>query len=877
MGIRLKLILPLALMFGLFAVVMQLVWAPLQLEQARQDFIRQQMSEISALQESMARYLLSGDLATLHAMMNQQMELRGDRWRDLVIHDDQGLRVYPLQPPQPSAPLNPYAQRIELPILVRDNPVGRMSLVIDWQSRHNTMKKHISRLELFFLLIFATAIAISIIWQNRLIRVPLARLESAAQQLAQLRFDTRLPAIKNDEIGSLTRSFATMRDELQHSRHNLSEALKQSRESEARQRAIFEAMGDGLITFDAKGTITLCNPAALTIFNLTEEMLIGHPVSRIIPALDQAAFGQGSLMQTYAGRQEELGRRGDGSRFPIYINLSEMELSGQTCYGAIVRDISAQKEAEQALIEARQQAEMASKAKSAFLATMSHEIRTPLNGVIGVVQLLEMTPLDQEQKEYVEIIDKSGNTLLSLINDILDISKIESNKMELEAAEFDLEACAYDITRILASRAREQGITLQLYYAADCPCHLVGDAERIRQLLFNLVGNAIKFTEEGGVGIFVNALNQDQQRARIEIVVEDSGIGIAAEDQARLFDAFVQADGSTTRRFGGSGLGLTICKRLVELMAGTIEVDSEAGQGSRFTVTLELPLADKQQTPAAAELKGLRAVIIGADGAPRQWLVQQLSHHGSHTVCLEDVRQLRQALSDSGLQLIILLGSDTGEEASLINAAFNQLSNHGPVPVAYISLVELSGPAGLEQTGIALQRMRLPLQRQTLIDNLTGLLRATPTVNPIPVTPQTEPQLPFNQTGFMGTVLVVDDIGDNRRLIERMLERLGLEVDIARDGQEAIERWQQCNYDLILMDCQMPVMDGCEATAIIKARIEEEQRARTTIIGFTAAVTPEDQKRCRQAGMDGLLLKPIKKQALVETLSQWLPSQPLSA
>ena len=874
MGIRLKLILPLALMFGLFAVVMHLVWAPLQLEQARQDFTRQQMSEISALQESMARYLLSNDLATLHAMMNQQMRLRGERWRDLVIHDDQGLRVYPLQPPRPSAPLNPYAQRIELPILVKDNPVGRMSMVIDWQSRHDAIKKHISQLELFFLLIFATAMVISVIWQNRLIRVPLARLESAAQQLAQLRFDTRLPPVKNDEIGSLTRSFATMRDELQRSRRDLSEALKQSRESEARQRAIFEAMGDGLITFDAKGIITLCNPAALTIFDATEETLIGHPVSRIIPALDQEAFDQGSLMQTYAGRQEELGRRCDGSQFPIYINLSEMELSGQTGYGAIVRDISTQKEAEQALIEARQQAEMASKAKSAFLATMSHEIRTPLNGVIGVVQLLEMTPLDQEQKEYVEIIDKSGNTLLSLINDILDISKIESNKMELESAEFDLEACAYDITRILASRAREQGITLQLYYGADCPRYLVGDAERIRQLLFNLVGNAIKFTEEGGVTVFVNALNRDQQRARIEIVVEDSGIGIAAEDQARLFDAFVQADGSTTRRFGGSGLGLTICKRLVELMAGTIEVESEAGHGSRFTVTLELPLADRQQTPAAAEIKGLRVVIIGTDGAARQWLVQQLSHLGSHTVCLEGVRQLRQTLSAShGLQLVILLGSDAEEEASLINASVNQMTDRPPLPIAYISLSELSGPAGLEQTGIALQRMRLPLLRQTLIENLTKLV----TVKPTTAAPKAEPPPAFNQTGFMGTVLVVDDIGDNRRLIERMLERLGLEVDSAHDGQEAIELWQHSNYDLILMDCQMPVMDGCEATAIIKAQIREQKRAKTTIIGFTAAVTAEDQKRCRQAGMDGLLLKPIKKQALIETLSQWLPSQPLSA
>ena len=738
MGIRFKLILPMALMFVAFVVAMHFYWEPLQLKQAREDFIAQQKSELSVLQESLARYLLSGDLASLHSLLNYQLAQRSARWRDFIVYDARGQRVYPLRPHiRPSEP-SPYAEHYTHPIMVGTSRIGEIKLTIDWQSRHDAIQTRVSQLEQFFLLIFAVAIMVSLIWQNILIRAPLARLEDAARQLTKSTFDTPLPEPGRDEIGSLTHSFITMRDALKRSQHELNRALQQAKESETRQRTIFNAMGDGLITMNSGGTITLCNPAALTIFDYTEKELLGAHIGNIIPTLATATLS--------AECSEQSGRNKQGERFPIYLNIREMTLSGDRHFGAIVHDISQQKAAQKELMLAHQKAEAASKAKSAFLATMSHEIRTPMNGVIGVVQLLESTPLNAEQREYIEIIDKSGTALLALINDILDLSKVESNKMEFQAATFNLKQTAEDIIQLFGNNAENKGLSLTLHYGENCPRYLVADAERIRQILLNLVSNAIKFTEHGYVTLRIDARSQTAQHASLDIVVEDSGIGIAPEVKKDLFNAFTQADSSTTRRFGGTGLGLAICKHFVELMGGEINVDSEPGKGACFRVTLTLPIA--------------------SDADPAQ-------------------------------------------------------SSDAPPP-----------------------------SRQT----------------PLPTLPS-----------FNARVLVVDDIRENRILIQTMLEQLGLTVECAHNGEEAIERWQTSDYDLILMDCQMPVMDGYQATTLIQQQARAQGRPNVNIIGFTAAAMSHDQDRCSAAGMVDTLVKPIKKEALIAMLQRWLNVTPPSA
>ena len=739
MGIRIKLILPMALMFATFAAAIQLYWEPLQLKQAREDFIAQQKSELSVLQESLVRYLLSSDLASLHAMLNYQLDQRKTRWRDFILYDAQGQRIFPLQPNIDPTPPSPYAERFTHPLMVGTSHVGEIKLTIDWQARHDAIQERVAQLEQLFLLLFAIAIIASLLWQNRLIRTPLARLEDAARQLAKSDFDTPLPPLNNDEIGSLTRSFASMRNALRQSQHDLNLALTQAKESETRQRTIFNAIGDGLITFNSSGIITLCNPAALTIFGYTERELIDAHIGKIIPKLF-SFFSTKAPPSPNTDHNEECGLRKNGERFPIYLNLREMTLSGERHYGAIIHDISRQKQTEEALKLAQKRAETASRAKSAFLATMSHEIRTPMNGVIGVVQLLEGTQLNSEQREYVEIIDKSSSALLILINDILDLSKVESNKMEFQPSLFNLKQTADDIIQLLNSSAQEKGIALTLRYAPDCPEQLIADPERIRQIVLNLVGNAIKFTEHGHVTLEIQALSQTTQQATVEIVVADSGIGIATELQNDLFDAFIQADNSTTRRFGGTGLGLTICKRFVELMEGEISVDSEPGEGARFRVVLTLPVS-RESTAAAPQSS----------------------------------------------------------------------------------------------------------------------------------TEQDQQETPTHLT-FRGKVLVVDDIHENRVLIRTMLKKLGLEVEFAHNGKEAVEQWQASRYDLILMDCQMPLMDGYEATATIQKLAQAQGLPTVNIVGFTAAAMSHDQDRCNAVGMVDTLIKPIKKQALIAVLRRWLPA-----
>ncbi len=718
MTIRLKLALPMVLLFAALTGALHFGWAPVQLAQAREDFIAQQRSELTALKESLARYLLSGDLAALHATLDQQLRLRRQRWRDLVVYDGDGMRVYPLVYHE-SRPPGPEGRQLREPIELRGSHLGEVVLTIDWSGHKAAIEKRIHGLEWLFALLFALALGFSLLWQDRLVRKPLARLERAVRQLEQGAPSPELPPASGDEIGRLSRAFATLLDTLRQSRQAQQEALEKARESETRLRVLFHTVGDGLLLIDREGTITLCNPAAQAIFGPAGDTLVGRSVTSLIPALEAAALPRAAER----GPHETEGLRNGGTTFPLYLHLSEMVLSGRGHYSAVVRDISAQKAAERELLEARRKAEQASRAKSAFLATMSHEIRTPLNGVLGVVQLLEQTPLTQEQREYLEIVDRSGETLLTIINGILDLSRIESGKMNLDPRPFNLRQSVEALVATFENEARAKGLELRLELDEALPPQVVGDEARIKQILFNLVGNAIKFTQRGHVTVRVAA----PAPGRIELTVEDSGIGIAEEALPRLFDPFTQAEETTTRRYGGSGLGLTICKHFVELMKGEIEVESRPGQGSRFRVQLPLP------------------------------------------------------------------------------------ASHGQAP---------------------------------------------------PSRPATE-ALPR----FRGRVLVVDDVAQNRTLIIDMLRRMGLEVESAEQGLEAIEKWRKGDYDLILMDCQMPVMDGYQAAAQITALARQGEGRACPIVGFTAAALTQQQHRCHQSGMAGVLLKPIEREALVEMLS----------
>jgi len=386
---------------------------------------------------------------------------------------------------------------------------------------------------------------------------------------------------------------------LLHSKKEQEEALKTAQESETRYKSVIENIIDGIVLIDNKGTIISCNSKIQEIFDYQEAELIGHKINLLMPPDASAShdhylktFNQTGVAKIIGIGRELKGKRKDGSIFPIELGISEIHEHGKQQFAGVVRDITERKKIELTLIESREQAEAALKAKSEFLAMMSHELRTPLNGVIGMVQLMRDSKLDGDQLEQLNIINDSSHALLTIIDEILDLTKVESGHLNIKSEAFNIEELIDAIQTLLSPQAGEKGLEFSTTLGLNCPRRLVGDAGRIRQVLLNLIGNAIKFTEKGSVALEIKCRKVNEKEATLHFSVIDSGIGISSEDQAMLFQVFSQIDSSTTRRYGGTGLGLAISRQLVNQMGGQIGVQSSRDEGSTFWVTLTLPLAD---------------------------------------------------------------------------------------------------------------------------------------------------------------------------------------------------------------------------------------------------------------------------------------------
>ncbi len=533
---------------------------------------------------------------------------------------------------------------------------------------------------------------------------------------------------------------------------------------------------------------------------------------------------------------------------------------------AILQDLAGR-----ALEEARDIANESSRQKSEFLANMSHEIRTPMNGVLGMLDLLQLTPLTEEQTEFAKVAYNSAESLLYVINDILDFSKIESGKLLLENIEFDVRQLTEEICILLSGRAHAKNLELNCFVSPDLPAKLIGDPNRLRQILNNLIGNAVKFTTAGEVSVELTCIEQTPNRAKLHFSVKDTGIGIRPEQHSRLFQPFVQANSATTRRFGGTGLGLSIAKNLVEYMHGEIGLDSTPGVGSNFWFTAELEIQTSPQSasPKINGLSGCRILIVDDNATNRQILSCFLSNWGASSetaenaaIALEKLQTAR--LDNQAFDLAILdmqMPDMDGLNLARIIEADPALQKTHRILLSSGSIIS---EAERISAGIA-KVLSKPIRQSNLYDILANIIHQEK--------PQIliEPLLEKTPADYNGRkVLLVEDNATNQKVALYMLARLNLETVLAKDGQEAIIQLEHQHFDLILMDCQMPIMDGFEATRLWRLYEHANQLPRTPIIALTANAMQADMEACLVAGMDDHMSKPFNNNKLLEMLNKWL-------
>jgi PAS domain S-box-containing protein len=736
-------------------------------------------------------------------------------------------------------------------------------------------------------------VVVFVTWSlKRLIFQPMRLLQTGVELIGRGDLSHRINLQQDDEIGQVARAFNEMAGHLDRRSQELAARTKtlqaevverqRAEEEMRRQKQYFEALIQNnpvaIVMLDLNNQITACNAAFEELFGYSRAKVVGQVLDNLVSTEELLAEANRITEQVQNGEAiRTVGRRlrCDGTLVdvtiygvPVFVNEEKIGILGM--YYDMTKEVAHLA----ALQEAKEMAEAAAQAKSEFLANMSHEIRTPLNGVIGMTGLLLETKLNGQQRHFAETARLSADSLLQIINDILDFSKSEAGRMELEVTSFELRTVVEVVADMLAERAYQKGLELISFVEPDVPTALFGDPFRLRQILANLGSNAIKFTGQGEVSLRVGVVEVGQSTAVLRFEVRDTGVGLTADQKERLFQPFVQADTSTTRKYGGTGLGLVISERLVKLMGGTIDVDSEPEVGSTFWFTVSMAIAPAEalnRPESPGNLSGLRALIVDDNASSRSVLHHQViawgMRNGSVASGAAALDRLRAAVAAGDPYNLALLDMHMPEMnglelAGLIKADSDLARTH----LILLTSLDQGGLAEAARVaGVAACLMK-PVRQSQLYDIIAGLVGSVPDL-----AAQEKSQVRERQQALPGRqarVLVVEDNIINQQVAVHMLEKIGYQVDVAVDGRQAVQAAANQSYAAILMDCQMPEMDGFTATAEIR---QQEGAARhTPIIALTANALSGEQEKCLAAGMDDYISKPVLPEVLNATLDRWI-------
>jgi two-component system, sensor histidine kinase and response regulator len=648
-------------------------------------------------------------------------------------------------------------------------------------------------------------------------------------------------------------------------------------ESDERNRVILDHIEDGYCEVDLRGNYLAVNDAYCRMFNRTKEEVFGGSYKQYLDT-DRVALLREVYQTVYRTGVpvKSLEYEYKPGRFlEQSVSLKKNAKGEPVGFVSVIRDCTQRKLYEQELAKAKEAAEAASKAKSAFLANMSHEIRTPMNGILGMTELALSTELTGEQHEFLSMVRTSADALLVIINDILDYSKIEAGKVTLDPVPFNLAELVGDAMKSVAIPAHKKGLELAFHIDNEVPLELVGDAARLRQILLNLTGNAIKFAEKGEVVIDVRLEERTGDEVKLHVEVRDTGIGIAAEKQSRLFQPFEQADTSTTRQYGGTGLGLAISKRLVQLMDGAMGVQSEPGIGSTFFFTVRLGLAPALvHSPAllTMDLHSMRVLIIDDNATNRRILEEITRRWEMEPVTAasgqEGLEELTAAWASGRPFHLVLLDEQMPamDGLEVIHRIRADSRLRGATIMMLTSSDQTTSLARCRQMGVDTYLIK-PIKPSELLAKIRHALGGLKT-QATPARTHVAKTLPEGAR----SILVAEDNLVNQKLAVAMLEKIGYRVILAANGDEAFAKWQQGGFDLVLMDVQMPIVDGFEATRRIRVA-EKGTGAHMPIIAMTAHAMSGDRERCLDAGMDDYISKPVTRIALEQAIARYMAAK----